>query len=483
MNRLEKANAYIEKHKGEVTARPGYHFSAEVGWLNDPNGFSFYQGEYHLFYQYNPYDIVWDSMHWGHATTKDFLTWDYHPVALANDRWYDANGCFSGSAIEKDGKLYLMYTGHVDPNLGFDRIESEIFERQCIAVSEDGVHFTKSPQNPVIGEKELPEGYRICDFRDPKVFERNGRYYCVVAVRNEARRGEIVMFVSSDLLSWTFHSSILQANHDDNIMLECPDFFTIDGKDVLLFSVMPCDPEFQDEIENYTAYAIGSLDFEKGVFEVESTGKLDFGKTFYAPQSTEGANGERLLIGWMHRWQAATPPKEYGFNGMMSLPRALSVENGVLVQKPAIDVSGSFPSQVDVTDLSILPEKPFAVSTTNKGKLTLTVLPESAKEFTVHVHQSEEKSSACRIDLKNEVITLSSDYGDEQPIAVGYNGNRDEPLVLEWFIDLHSIELFVNGGKMVISSTAYNQDKGNQISITANEEVILHHVTYGDYTK
>ena len=287
MNRLQKANDYIKENKHKTNNRPHFHFSPEIGWLNDPNGFSFYKGKYQLFYQYYPYDMVWNDMHWGHATTNDFVHWDYLPVAMANDKAYDANGCFSGSAIEKDGKLYLIYTGHIDPNLGFDKDESQIAERQCVAVSEDGIHFEKSSLNPVIGEKELPEGYLICDFRDPKVLERDGVYYCVLAVRNAKRRGEIIMFQSNDLLQWSFHSSIFQMSFEENTLLECPDLFHLDGKDVLIFSEMPCDPEFDGEVEKKTSYVIGHMDFENGAFISEAKGLLDY-STFYAPQTTDG---------------------------------------------------------------------------------------------------------------------------------------------------------------------------------------------------
>src|SRR5690606_13350451 len=122
--------------------------------------------------------------------------------------------------------------------------------------------------------------------------------------------------------------------YEENTLLECPDLFHIDGKDVLLLSIMPCDPDFEDQVSNKTVYAIGKLEYEEGTFIVESEGLLDYGRNFYAPQTTEGENGERLLIGWMQRWNQATPPKGFAFNGMMSLPRELSVKDNRLIQQP-----------------------------------------------------------------------------------------------------------------------------------------------------
>ena len=121
--------------------RPLYHASVPSGWSNDPNGTIFYNGKAHLFFQHYPHKPAWGTMHWGHFTTEDFVHWDVLPVALVPDRDYEVIcGCCSGSTIEKDGKLYLMYTA-AQPTL----------QRQCMAVSEDGgVTFTKDESNPIL---------------------------------------------------------------------------------------------------------------------------------------------------------------------------------------------------------------------------------------------------------------------------------------------------------------------------------------------
>lgn len=481
MKKLQKANEYIQQNKEKVTNRPLFHFSPEIGWMNDPNGFCFYQGEYHLFYQYYPYDIVWNDMHWGHATTQDFVHWNYKPVAMANDKVYDANGCFSGSAIEKDGKLYLMYTGHIDPNLGFDKDESQIIERQCIATSDDGIQFEKYENNPVIGEKELPEGYLICDFRDPKVTEVNGVYYCVLSVRNKKRRGEIIMFKSNDLLDWEFHSSIYQSRCEDNLLLECPDLFRIGNKDVLLFSIMPCDPEFQEEVNNRTAYVIGEMDYETGIFKAENDGLLDYGHTFYAPQSTEGKNGELLLIGWMHRWHQTSPPKEYGFNGMMSLPRRLSIEDYKLIQQPAVEINQYFNPSIIHEEVHLKKDEQIELKGKQTGYLCLNASPSNTNSFTVEVNKSGTKSTRFDIDLADSTILIVSDYGNRDRLNIADCFDVNEDITLEFFIDLHSIELFINSGKKVISFTAYDQDKGKDISVHGQGE--LKQVIYGEFSK
>ena len=131
--------------------RQHYHFMAQSGWLNDPNGLIYFRGKYHFFFQCNPYGGFWDCMYWGHAVSEDMLHWEYLPFALAPSEPYDdypKGGCFSGSAIEHEGKLFLMYTGTSHYGKG-------IVQTQCIAYSEDGIYFKKYPGNPVI---TAPEG-------------------------------------------------------------------------------------------------------------------------------------------------------------------------------------------------------------------------------------------------------------------------------------------------------------------------------------
>lgn len=467
-SKLEAANAYIRANKHRVTNRPHYHFAAEIGWINDPNGFIHYGGEYHLFYQYNPYSTVWNDMHWGHATTKDFIRWDYKPVALANDRPYDAGGCFSGSAIGKDGKLYLMYTGHV---VGDD---GQVVQRQCLAVSEDGIHFEKHPANPVIGERELPAGYMLCDFRDPKVWrEADGVYYCVLAVRNEKRRGEIVMFRSEDLVRWQFHSSVYRTEEAQNMLLECPDFFHLDGKDVLIFSVMPCDPEYAGQVANHVAYAVGKLDFGTGRFEPEAHGVLDRGPSFYAPQTTAGPGGERLLIGWMQSWRQGKLPDGFEFNGMMTIPRRLRIEGGKLLQQPFLP-DGSF-APVRSGEAALDSGRDLVLLESGSGRILLELDRADVEELKgnpleFRLQEKDGRAIRVEVDAAAGQLSVRNDYESGQHGKLDVR--MDDGLRLELFVDLYSLELFVNGGEQVYSATSY-ATRGAASTVSAARSVRL----------
>ena len=172
---LQQVREYEERESALVTGeeRPVFHLTPRIGWLNDPNGFSFYNGEYHLFYQYHPYSSYWGPMHWGHAVSKDLISWKYLSAAMAPDTEYDCAGCFSGTAITlPDGRQLLMYTGCGDSSRDPLR-KGRWLQAQCVAVSEvqkDGtIEYVKYEGNPVIKAEDLPENCDAYEFRDPYV--------------------------------------------------------------------------------------------------------------------------------------------------------------------------------------------------------------------------------------------------------------------------------------------------------------------------
>lgn len=316
---LRKARDY-EKEAGERILsenRPKYHLTPRCGWMNDPNGFSFYEGRYHLFYQYYPYASKWGTMHWGHAVSKDLLHWEYLPCALAPDVFYDRDGCFSGSAVTlPDGRHCLFYTGVT---------KAEELQVQCLAFG-DGTDYVKYEENPVISESLLPKGAYPKDFRDPKLLlSEEGGYELIVSSRAADGNGQLLLYRSEDLLHWEFVSVFLKNNDHPGVMWECPDLFSLDGKEVLIVSPMAGQPEAM----------IGHIDREKQVFVPESIQRIDPGSDFYAPQTVLSPDGRRILIGWMQNWDSVSElDPEADFICQMTLPRELRIEDGTLKQYP-----------------------------------------------------------------------------------------------------------------------------------------------------
>ena len=263
----------MERRHGAMP-RPAFHLSARIGWMNDPNGFSFYKGEYHLFYQYHPFSSYWGPMHWGHAVSPDLIHWRNLPAALAPDMDYDRDGCFSGSALVlPDGEHLLMYTGVSKETLP-DGSTREV-QSQCLALG-DGTDYEKYAGNPVLDYRDLPENGSKFDFRDPKMWKKKDQTYrCVAGNCDDAHDGQVLLFSSPDGFCWKYEK-VLAANRGRfGRMWECPDFFELDGKQVLLVSPQDMMPQgFEYHNGNGTLCLIGSYDEETDTFTESSLGRL-----------------------------------------------------------------------------------------------------------------------------------------------------------------------------------------------------------------
>ena len=257
---LFNARKYEDERKESYNQkdRPAFHLTPFIGWMNDPNGFSFFNGQYHLFYQYNPYSLNWDSMHWGHAVSKDLLHWDYLPAALAPENAYDSFGVFSGSSMElSDGRQLIMYTGVIKEN----DIDTQT---QCLAIG-DGKDYKKSEENPVININQLPDGYDSSNFRDPKIWQDDkGIFNCITVAKKADGNGAILLYKSKDALKWQFESVFLENNGDIGRMWECPDFFELDGKKLVCLSPQDmCAKGYKYHNGNGTVCFIGHLHKEE----------------------------------------------------------------------------------------------------------------------------------------------------------------------------------------------------------------------------
>lgn len=477
---LEKANRFIEQNKGKVNPnyRNQYHLMAPIGWINDPNGFVFFEGEYHLFYQHYPYESKWGPMYWGHSKSKDLIHWEELPIALAPDQEYDQDGCFSGSAIEKDGLLYLFYTGHVVK-------DGKTYQTQCVAVSKDGIHFEKSAQNPVIGLENLGDKGNIHDFRDPKVIQHEDSYYMVVATKTDSNEGRILMYQSKDLLTWEFYSILLQGTKEQGIMWECPDLFHLDGEDVLIMS--PIQIKKKDlEYHNIssTMACIGKMDWESGELKVHTFHEMDFGFDFYAPQTTIDNKNRRVMIAWMQMWDRNMPTDDlgHGWAGSMTLPRELHVKDGKLIQKPVSDYYSELEYLYGSENISV-GQKPVAFHKLIKDNtyVHLVVDLSETSNFDIHFAKSKNEGILFNYDTRTSEFSISRETighkiaGSEvQPL----NKRKvkvpliDNQLVLEIFRDTSSVEVFINGLE-TMTSTFYEIDKGEDIVFVASETAFI----------
>ena len=472
---LQKANQNIEKIKEKVAEnhwRLQYHVVPQAYWMNDPNGFIYYKGEYHLFYQHHPYSPQWGPMYWGHAKSKDLANWQHLPIALAPSEEYDQDGCFSGSAIEKNGKMYLMYTGNVwtGPNQ-----DTDLKQVQCLAVSEDGVNFEKLDKNPVISG--VPQG-NIHPFhiRDPKVWKHGGDYYCVLGSKTNEETGQILLYRSKNLKDWEFVNIAAKGEGNYGFMWECPDIFHLDGKDVLVMSPQGVNPE-GDLYHNLhqAGYVLGHLNYDTGKFHCEPFELLDYGFDFYAPQTTKDDKGRRILIAWMAMWESKMPEQQYDWAGAMTLPRELKLVNGKILSQPVPELQSLRKDNVEYENIMLQGEQSLEGISGDCLELDVTINALTATHFGLKL----------RVDKENEqetVLTYNVNEGtlsfDRNRAGVGPGGVRkapvtlkDQKLNLRIFIDKSSVEVFVNDGEQVMTGRVYPNENATKIYLFANNQI------------
>lgn len=328
--------------------RPAFHLLPPQGWMNDPNGPIYYHGQYHMFYQFNPGAAVWGNMHWGHAISPDMIHWRHLPVALAPGAGgvrYDREGCFTGSAVLDHGVPTIIYTGveSVAPGEATLRDGRHNFrETQCLATSADPElgAWTKLPQ-PVIARP--PAGLDITGFRDPCPFRAaDGSWLLGVGSGLRGLGGCVLLYRSQDLRHWEYLHKLAEGKANpakvghtqdpvaSGEMWECPDFFELDGRHVLIFST-----------EGKVNWQTGSFDQSTLRFHSEQQGLLDYG-AFYAPKTQTDAAGQRILWGWITETRPEAEYAAAGWAGVLSLPRVLRVNAaGQLTQQVLPAVRGS----------------------------------------------------------------------------------------------------------------------------------------------
>lgn len=486
MSKLTKARDYILQNKDEVNAeyRLNYHVMAEIGWINDPNGFCYYNGEYHLFYQYFPYGSQHGPMHWGHVKSKDLVKWEHLPVALAPDMFYDADGCFSGSSIEKDGKLYLMYTGQTNPD---PEKPENIRQIQNIAVSDDGVDFVKSEANPVLTARDLPENALPQDFRDPRVFKHRDEFYSVIASRHLDGSGQLLLYKSKDLINWDYVGVLLRSENKLGKMWECPDIFQLEDTSVVIIS-----PQFLeadgDKYQNVHScfYMLGQMDIENCSFEYHTIDEIDGGFDFYAPQTLIDEKGRRIMIAWMQMWDRRFPTheKNHGWSGGMTLPRELKIVDGKLYQLPVEELMKYRTSSVDYKNIIVKDSLSLDRIEGQNIELELVIDAQEANKFGLKILKNEEQETVIYYDKKDGKFVFDRSKNGEdlggvetndskkgiRKTAVNLYGNK---LKLRIFIDRCSVEIFLQDGERTMTSTVYPCDTGKNIEFFTDSEILI----------
>ena len=470
---LNSVRNFEEKYVScaDLSELPLFHVTGKVGWINDPNGFSVYKGEYHLFFQYYPYDTKWGLMHWGHVKTRDFILWERLPAALAPDQEYDKDGCFSGSAIEMDdGRHLLMYTGVCHNPLPGG--EETVFQTQCLAIG-DGIDYVKYEGNPVIDSSQLPKGGDHKNFRDPGIWKDQNGYHAVIGNQNADERGSILLYDSQDALHWDCKGILAASSDKQEKMWECPEYFCLSGKRVLIVSIQGL---------NTAVCMIGNCDSGNCQSDWKPGMRIDHGTDFYAPQTLETPDGRRIMIAWMQNWETTRCVQEdQRFFGQMTIPRELTIRHDKLIQMPVRELDRYRGTKIQYQDVRITSETSLPGIFGRCLDMTVQIRPDHSTElyetFWIKAAMSEQYCTSIRYCRKTSKLVVdrahrggSCNINNVREIPVR---NQKGIVKLRIIMDRYSLEVFVNDGEQAASFVIYTPKDAAHISFECNGSLLM----------
>ncbi|MFD1685425.1 glycoside hydrolase family 32 protein [Halobellus litoreus] len=438
--------------------RPRYHVTSPANWINDPNGLIEHEGQYHVFYQYNPAGPYHHAIHWGHAVSDDLVHWRDEPLALApSPDGPDRDGCWSGCAIDDGGAPTLLYTG------GRGRRQLP-----CLATATDGSlrSWIKDTENPIIEEAPtdidvLETEHWEAEFRDHCVWREDGLWHQIIGSGVTGVGGTALHYTAENLRDWTYEGPLLVGEGPDaGAVWECPELLRLGEKELL-------------HVSNYETvlYFVGER--RDGGFEVESRGVLDHGD-FYAPQSMRVDDGY-LTWGWLPEARDDETQWDAGWSGALSVPRRIEIdESGELRQRPAAELTALRGTQyVDGTSRSLRDERQELPASGRALELTATISLRDADAVTLSVFESPDRRerTEIRYTAANELIVDRSNasedprvQSDEQRLEVT---PYDEPLSLRLFLDGSVIEAFVNDRHCLTSRVYPTRDDSTGVAVEA----------------
>jgi fructan beta-fructosidase len=484
-----QADTTLVTNRFQETHRLQYHFTPPSGWMNDPNGMVYNNGEYHLFYQHNPDSTVWGPMHWGHAVSKDMVHWEHLPIALYPD---SLGTIFSGSAVvdlnntsglgkKENPPMVAIYTYHSDKIAKAGRKD---FQTQGIAYSLDnGRSWTKYAKNPVLPNPGIK------DFRDPKVMwhEASRQWVMILAVMDH-----VELYGSRDLQSWNKLSDFGKTYGAHGGVWECPDLFPlqVDGQQkwVMLVSINPGGPNGGSA----TQYFIGNFDGK--VFMSDNSAAttlwIDHGKDNYAgvtwsnvPQS----DGRRLFMGWMSNWQYANLVPTSSWRSAMTIARELSLKNtpqGIrLFSTPVKELeairgeSASLRSQSISSEVDLTGNISFPVST-SEVVLTFDSFDQT-KDFGVELSNAQGQNLRIGYEPATKQYYIDRSQSGKMDFSKEFAGKHTAPrkstaktVKLHLFIDVASVELFADDGEVVMTDVFFPDAAFNHLKLYSREGAV-----------
>ena len=423
--------------------RPQYHLLPAHNWMNDPNGPIFFRGRYHMFHQYNPQAAVWGNMNWAHATSTDMIHWQHEGIAISPTAGGpDRDGVFSGIAVLDNGQPTMIYTGVAPPASDAEATLRDGVhtwrETQCLAVAQDDdLRTWKKLPEPVITAP--PAGLAVTGFRDPYVWREGNDWLLILGSGVPHKGGAILLYSSPDLRRWTYLHPLVEGSSsndkavnpvDTGDMWECPDFFPLGDKQVLLISTM-----------GKVRWKVGTYADRR--FTPEKEGVVDWG-AYYAAKTMLDADGNRMLWGWITETRPDADLITAGWAGAMSLPRVLSLN----LQNELQTESAHVVRKLRGAHTGINPEQ--SAATRQKNLDTLRIHDLAAELEVQLLPKADEFALRLQSDLGDfATIACSNQSGGGQlrvnTVTAPLPGVAGSPVHLHAFLDGSVLEVFVNG--------------------------------------
>jgi beta-fructofuranosidase len=443
--------------------RPRFHLMPPSAWMNDPNGPLFWRGQYHMFYQYSPVISIAGPKYWGHAISSDLVHWKNLGIALSpTPGGPDKNGCWSGSAVINNGTPTLVYTGVTwSAETEFaERKKGLVPERQMVAVAADPrdenlITWTKISQNPVLAAP--PAGMKVVGWRDPCLWKEGNSWYMVIGAGEVGRGGMALLYTSKDLRNWTYLHPLAVAKPNPESqdasrpwasMWECPDFFLLNGKPILL-------------VARGNTYLTGTYANHK--FDQHSDGQIDFGSAAYAQKTMQDEKDRRIWWAWIREKRTTEAQAAAGWAGVMSLPKLLKLRpDGKLGVEPAEELKVLRRAKRTIADQKIAPNGPLLLRgfDSDCAEIEAEIDLGDAHQAGLRVRSTRDGSEQTLIgydrDTKKLFCDTSASSSDpETKVAPPLRGRgmeggsiklqHGETLRLRIYLDASVIETFANG--------------------------------------
>ena len=440
-----------------------FHIEMPFGLVNDPNGLSYYNDKFHVFFQWNPFGCEHKTKHWGLVTTTDFLNFSKPKIVLKPEDWFDKNGCYSGCGLVKDDELKLYYTGNVKG----DNNERESY--QCLATyHKDG---TIEKQGVII--ERQPDGY-TAHFRDPYIFIKDEIYYMVVGIQNNDLKGKVIIYKSKDAVKWELLGELKTSMQDFGYMWECPNIINI-GEDKYAFIFSPQGLESEElKYQNIfqSGYVIGDLDLNEVSLNSHSKFReLDMGFDFYAPQ-VFNHDGQNIMFGWvgMPDKEEEYPTDKDGWIYSLTMPRVLECKNDILYQRPFQKLDDLRQSEVvNITNFNC---KDYKLNLNSRCFEIMLNLDMENNNFTEIKLLFKDEYILLTYDKRTQICTI-----DRSNMCLGGKGIRKfklevkEELKLHVFIDNSIMEIYYQDGLEVTTLMYFPKEDELEIEIKNDDKI------------